>query len=101
MATADHKDDTADFRRNFHIVIVGAGLVGLASAILLRKSSYRVTVLEQDTELREARYIVFFCSFPQLLLTNSARLARASIYQPTPAEFWQRLVFSIRWQQNL
>jgi phytoene dehydrogenase-like protein len=46
--------ETADFNRaNFHVVIVGAGLVGLASAIFLRKAGYRVTVLERDVELRE------------------------------------------------
>ncbi|KAL1966806.1 hypothetical protein VTN77DRAFT_3771 [Rasamsonia byssochlamydoides] len=41
------------FPSNFHVVIVGAGLVGLASAIFLRNAGYRVTVLERDVELRE------------------------------------------------
>ena len=44
-----------DFKPAFHIVVVGAGLAGLASAILLRKTSYNVTVLEQDPELRDVR----------------------------------------------
>ena len=55
MENAGQENESADFRRNFHIAIVGAGLVGLASAILLRKFGYKVTVLEQDTELREVR----------------------------------------------
>lgn len=44
---------TADFPFDFHVVVVGAGLVGLTTAILLRKAGYRVTVLERDVELRE------------------------------------------------
>ena len=47
--------DMTDFKKNFHIVVVGAGLAGLATAILLRKAGYKVTVLEQDAELREVR----------------------------------------------
>ncbi|KAL2037776.1 hypothetical protein N7G274_009501 [Stereocaulon virgatum] len=41
------------FKRKFHVVVVGAGLAGLATAILLCKAGYKVTVLEQDAELRE------------------------------------------------
>ena len=44
-----------DFRQTFHVVVIGAGLVGLATAILLNESGYNVTVLEQETELREVR----------------------------------------------
>lgn len=54
MAATTGNDDAAQFKASFHIVIIGAGLVGLSSAILLRKAGYnRVTVLERDPELRE------------------------------------------------
>ena len=46
-------DQDPDFKASFHVLIIGAGLVGLGLAILLRKAGYKVTILERDTELRE------------------------------------------------
>ena len=46
-------DGTEDFKSSFHVVIVGAGLVGLGLAILLRKGGFKVTVLDKDLEMRE------------------------------------------------
>ena len=51
--TVNH--ERANFKPTFHIAIVGAGLVGLATAILLHKAKYKITVLERNTELQEAR----------------------------------------------
>jgi salicylate hydroxylase len=42
----------SQFRRDFHVCIVGAGIVGLAGAILLRRHGFHVTVLERDETLR-------------------------------------------------
>ncbi|KAL8787320.1 MAG: hypothetical protein Q9195_007815 [Heterodermia aff. obscurata] len=50
-------DQSPDFKASFHVLIVGAGLVGLGTAILLRKAGYKVTVLERDTELRESSHV--------------------------------------------
>ena len=50
-------DKDPDFKASFHVLIVGAGLVGLGTAILLRKAGYKVTILERDSELRELREI--------------------------------------------
>lgn len=44
-----------DFKNSFRIIIIGAGLVGLGTAILLRKGGFQVTVLERDAEMREVR----------------------------------------------
>ena len=37
----------------FHIVIVGAGLGGLAASIGIRRAGHRVTILEQAAQLGE------------------------------------------------
>lgn len=50
-------DGDPDFKATFHILIIGAGLVGLGTAILLRKAGYKVTVLERDSEMREVREV--------------------------------------------
>ncbi|KAL9617929.1 MAG: hypothetical protein Q9160_007295 [Pyrenula sp. 1 TL-2023] len=39
------------FRSNFHVCIVGAGIVGLAGGILLRKHGFKVTIIEKDAEM--------------------------------------------------
>ena len=43
------------FGSKFHVAIIGAGIVGLALASFLRQSSFPVTVLEADEELKEVR----------------------------------------------
>ena len=40
-------------RRLERILIIGAGLAGLALAVSLRKSQYSVVVVERDTALRD------------------------------------------------
>ena len=50
-------DEGPDFKATFHVLIIGAGLVGLGTAILLRKAGYKVTVLERDSEMREVREV--------------------------------------------
>lgn len=70
-----------DFKGDFHIAIVGAGLAGLATAILLRKAGYKVTVLEQDAELREVRDLR---SHQRLLLIKSIQIG-AGIQLPANA----------------
>ena len=52
VSTQDANQDV-DFKASFHVLIIGAGLVGLGTAILLRKAGYKVTILERDSELRE------------------------------------------------
>ncbi|KAL8668685.1 MAG: hypothetical protein Q9168_006695 [Polycauliona sp. 1 TL-2023] len=44
-----------EFRAHFRVVIVGAGLVGLLLAIILRRSGYHVVVIDKDGELKEVR----------------------------------------------
>lgn len=70
-----------DFKGDFHIAIVGAGLAGLATAILLRRAGYKVTVLEQDAELREVRDLR---SHQRLLLIKSIQIG-AGIQLPANA----------------
>ena len=43
------------FKDGYHVVIIGAGLVGLATASLLREARYKVTILERDAELRTVK----------------------------------------------
>ena len=42
-----------------HVLIVGAGLCGLATAIGLSKAGIRTTLLERSSELREVRDLSF------------------------------------------
>ena len=62
MSSSTHQakrcDETEDFKSSFHVVIVGAGLVGLGLAILLRKGGFKVTVLDKDLEMREVGFEV-------------------------------------------
>ena len=39
-----------------HVCVVGAGIVGLASSILLRRDGHKVTVLEKDPSLHTVSY---------------------------------------------
>ena len=56
---AKRYDETEDFKGSFHVVIVGAGLVGLGLAILLREGGFKVTVLDKDLEMREVGFEVY------------------------------------------
>ncbi len=40
------------FQSNFHVCIIGGGVVGLAGGILLRRQGFKVTVLERDATLQ-------------------------------------------------
>ncbi|KAI1819659.1 FAD binding domain-containing protein [Xylaria intraflava] len=40
-----------DLQPDFHVCIIGGGVVGLAGGILLRRQGFRVTVLERDATL--------------------------------------------------
>ena len=82
MATADDIDETSDLKPSFHIVIIGAGLIGLATAILLRKAGYKVTVLEQDTELRPVRLHPPTCSIPYSTILKHWKQIGAGIQLP-------------------
>lgn len=42
----------SEFQSNFHVCIIGGGVVGLAGGILLRRQGFRVTVLERDPTLQ-------------------------------------------------
>ncbi|KAI1313194.1 FAD binding domain-containing protein [Xylaria venustula] len=42
----------AEFQANFHVCIIGGGVVGLAGSILLRRQGFKVTVLERDPTLQ-------------------------------------------------
>lgn len=44
------------------VLIIGAGLAGLAAAIGLRQSDYDVTVLERTAELQEVRFYPPVCT---------------------------------------
>lgn len=39
-----------------HVLLVGAGLAGLASALALRKAGHRATVFERMPKLRQVRF---------------------------------------------
>lgn len=41
----------AKFQSDFHVCIIGGGVVGLAGGILLRQQGFKVTVLERDLTL--------------------------------------------------
>ncbi|KAI1355942.1 FAD binding domain-containing protein [Xylaria sp. FL0043] len=41
-----------ELRSNFHVCIIGGGVVGLAGGILLRQQGFKVTVLERDPTLQ-------------------------------------------------
>lgn len=45
-----------EFRDQHQVVIVGAGLVGLLLAIVLRQAGYLVTVFDKDIELKEVSW---------------------------------------------
>ena len=49
----DHS--TTSIKPAFHIIIIGAGITGLATAILLRKAHYKVIVLEKDDTITQVR----------------------------------------------
>lgn len=54
MSSINNETDRG-FKSNFRIVIVGAGLVGLALAALLQKQGFQTIVLEQDESLKEVK----------------------------------------------
>ena len=58
------------FKASSRVVIVGAGLGGLAAAIGIRKAGFSVLVLEKVGELREVsqtlRMKSLMCDLPQL-----------------------------------
>ena len=76
-STHDSKrcDETEDFKTSFHVVIVGAGLVGLGTAILLRKEGFKVTVFEKDLEMREVGFQVYIAVIGSLVTDRCRRPA--------------------------
>ena len=64
METAN--GDTAS-KLPYHVLIIGAGLGGLAAAIGIKQAGRDVTVLEKMTELREVRtYFASLCGIQAL-----------------------------------
>lgn len=42
----------SEFQSNFHVCIIGGGVVGLTGGILLRRQGFQVTILERDPTLQ-------------------------------------------------
>ena len=85
-SSTDHSkrcDETEDFKTSFHVVIVGAGLVGLGTAILLRKGGFKVTVLEKDLEMREVGFEVCIAVMGSLV-TDRCRCPAACKHEHGP-----------------
>lgn len=49
----------ANFPSDFHICIVGAGIVGTACAVALRRQGFRITVVEKDKTLQTVSNLPF------------------------------------------
>ena len=77
-----------------HVIIVGAGLGGLAAAIGIKKAGYEVTVLEKMSVLREVRTIVTLY-FKYFIKESLSRLGPASRFHQTRrgsssnGEYWK------------
>ena len=56
--------ETTSWRDDFRISIIGAGPVGLATAIFLRRAGYPVTVFEREPELRAVSHQDGILTFP-------------------------------------
>lgn len=64
----------------YHVLIIGAGLGGLAAAIGIKQAGRDVTVLEKMTELREVRFCI---SLWNPSAKQSPRLGLAYKYRQT------------------
>jgi hypothetical protein len=64
------------------VLIVGAGLGGLATSIALARRGHSVTVLEQAQQLGEVSH---FCAKPNVISTNSTSAGRSR--RPDPTQF--------------
>ena len=67
----------SEFHANYQVAIVGAGLVGLLLAIVVRQAGYSVIVCDKDSELKEVNPMKH--TYPLCLLTSLPHLLRESI----------------------
>lgn len=60
------------FHSQYRVVIVGAGLVGLLLAIVLRRADYHVVVIDKDSKLKEVSpaLAIPYRQFVHLFLTD-------------------------------
>lgn len=53
--TVEQEQTLTEGKLQCHVLVIGAGLAGLAAAIGIRRTGHQVTILERMPELREVR----------------------------------------------
>jgi heterodisulfide reductase subunit A-like polyferredoxin len=84
MANSSFKSKEAEQKPQFHALIVGCGLSGLASALALGKAGHRVTVFERSVKLQEVRANT---SSPVLLFRCKETYVSALYLRSSPSKF--------------
>ena len=69
-----------------HVLIVGAGIAGLATAVRLRRSGWRVTLVERAPALRGGGYMIGFSGIGYEAARRWGLLPALSALQPAPVE---------------